>query len=342
MTTTLSEEASRATLPGRLGHPELELRTDPRSDPRMVAALAPFGMDTAAAPPPIDGTAALETRLEFCATAEIGFEALFDALMTGLPEISGLTRSTETIQGVDGDQIQLFIARPADARGPLPCVLHIHGGGMVIMRAANAAYVRVREELAATGVVVIGVEYRNGAGVLGNYPFPAGLNDCASALNWVHSHRDQLRITTVTVAGESGGGNLALATTLKAKQDRRLHMIDGVYAMVPYISGAYGWSEADRARELPSLVENDRYFSPAPTLRSWRRFTTLTVPTIATRCAGRTTPHRLIWRICLRTSLPSTNSTRCATRGSPTTANCCTLESTLLAAPCWAPATPRT
>ncbi|MGZ4665778.1 MAG: alpha/beta hydrolase fold domain-containing protein [Frankiaceae bacterium] len=265
MTTTLNEEASWATLPGRLGRPELELRTDPRSDPRMVAALAPFGMDTAAAPPPIDGTAGLETRLEFCATAEIGFEAMFDALMTGLPEISGLTRSTETFQGVDGDQIQLFIARPADARGPLPCVLHIHGGGMVILRAANAAYVRFREELAATGVVVIGVEYRNGAGVLGNNPFPAGLNDCASALNWVHSHRDQLRITTITVAGESGGGNLALATTLKAKQDRRLHMIDGVYAMVPYISGAYGWCEADRARELPSLVENDRYFMSCAT-----------------------------------------------------------------------------
>jgi acetyl esterase len=30
--------------------------------------------------------------------------------------------------------------------------------------------------------------------------------------------------------------------------------------MVPYISGAYGWSEADRVRELPSLIENDGYF----------------------------------------------------------------------------------
>ena len=145
MTTTLSEETSSgATPPGRLGRPELELRTDPRSDPRMVGALAPFGMDTAAAPPPIDATAPLETRLEFCATAEIGFEALFDALMTGLRQISGLTRSTEVIQGVDGDQIQLFIARPADASGPLPCVLHLHGGGMAMLRAASTAYVRFR------------------------------------------------------------------------------------------------------------------------------------------------------------------------------------------------------
>ncbi len=259
MTTTTNEGASQAMLPGRLGHPDVELGTDPRSDPRMVAALAAFGMDTAAAPPPMDGSAPRETLLEFCAAAETGFEAMFDALVTGLPQISGLISSTETIQGVDGNEIQLYIARPADASGPLPCVLHIHGGGMVILRAAGAAYVRLREELAATGMVVIGVEYRNGAGVLGNHPFPAGLNDCASALSWVHSHRDQLGLTTITVAGESGGGNLALATPLKAKQDRRLHMIDGVYAMVPYISGAYGWSKADRARELPSLIENDGY-----------------------------------------------------------------------------------
>jgi acetyl esterase/lipase len=33
-------------------------------------------------------------------------------------------------------------------------------------------------------------------------------------------------------------------------------MIDGVYAMVPYISGAY----ADPPPELPSLVENQDYF----------------------------------------------------------------------------------
>ena len=37
-------------------------------------------------------------------------------------------------------------------------------------------------------------------------------------------------------------------------------MIDGVYAMVPYISGMYGRSEAERRSELPSLVENDGYF----------------------------------------------------------------------------------
>lgn len=72
----------------------------------------------------------------------------------------------------------------------------------------------------------------------------------------MHEHRAALGVSSITVAGESGGGNLTLATALRAKRDGRLHMIDGVYAMVPSISGAY----ADPPRELPSLVENQDYF----------------------------------------------------------------------------------
>ncbi len=58
------------------------------------------------------------------------------------------------------------------------------------------------------------------------------------------------------VSGESGGGNLSLATALKAKRDGRLDQIDGVYAQCPYISNAYDTGDPN----LPSLVENDGYF----------------------------------------------------------------------------------
>ena len=127
---------------------------------------------------------------------------------------------------------------------------------MVILQAAGANYVRWRDELAATGMVVVGVEFRNGAGALGPHPFPAGLNDCATAAQWVHANREALGISTLIISGESGGGNLALATTLKAKQDGWLDAIAGVYGQCPYISGAY----ADPPAELTSLFENDGYF----------------------------------------------------------------------------------
>ena len=142
------------------------------------------------------------------------------------------------------------------ASGSLPGVLHIHGGGMVLLEAAGAGYARWRDELAATGMVVVGVEFRNGGGKHGPHPFPAGLNDCSSALQWIGDNRDKLGIAKLVVSGESGGGNLTLATTLAAKRNGNLDLIDGVYAQCPYISGVYGTP----IPELASLFENDGYF----------------------------------------------------------------------------------
>jgi acetyl esterase len=253
--------AQASTLPGRLGHPDYELRTDPRSDPRMVATLAVFGLDGLVAPAPVSSADPLSARLEYITQAESGFEQVFAGLFAGLPPVPGIDHRTETITGVDGNKIALYIHRPqAESPAPRPGVLHLHGGGMTLLGAAGPAFVRWRDDLAATGMVVIGVEFRNAGGVHGAHPFPAGLADCSSTLEWVHAHRDRLGISTLTVSGESGGGNLSLATTIKAKRDGRLDMIDGVYAMVPFISGAYGWSAEQKAAELPSLLENDGYF----------------------------------------------------------------------------------
>ncbi len=105
-------------------------------------------------------------------------------------------------------------------------------------------------------LVVVGVEFRNGGGKLGPFPFPAGLNDCATSARWVIENRSSLGVTNVVMSGESGGGNLSLATALKAKQDGWVEDLAGVYAQCPYISGAY----ADPPSELPSLFENDGYF----------------------------------------------------------------------------------
>jgi acetyl esterase/lipase len=60
--------------------------------------------------------------------------------------------------------------------------------------------------------------------------------------------------------GESGGANLAIATTLRAKRTGDLDAVDGVHVAVPYISGGYAWDEARKRRELPSMIENDGYF----------------------------------------------------------------------------------
>jgi acetyl esterase len=243
-------------LPGRLGSPGMTLRDDPRADPRMIEAMEPFGLADPPEDPPVDSQSPIEALLEFVGAAEEGFEGLFVALTADLPEVTGVDRSVEVIQGADGNDITLYIHRPRDAGASSPGVLHLHGGGMVLLEAAGAIFGRWRDELAATGMVVVGVEFRNGGGKHGPHPFPAGLNDCSSALQWVVDHKLELGISELVVSGESGGGNLTLATTLKAKRDGLVGQIAGAYAMCPYISNGY----ASRPPELTSLYENDGYF----------------------------------------------------------------------------------
>ena len=133
---------------------------------------------------------------------------------------------------------------------------------MVILSTRCDNFVRWRNDIAATGMVVVGVEFRNGAGKLGNYPFPAGLNDCASGLNWVYENRKELGVSQIVVSGESGGGNLSISTTLKAKKEGWLDKISGVFAQCPYISGLY----SNPPSELGSIFENDGYMLDANTM----------------------------------------------------------------------------
>ena len=243
-------------MPGRLGNPDSVVGTDPRADPRLVEIMVALGMDTAGEAPPVAFDSPIEAIREYCAAAEAGFEGLFEALAESLPEIPDIERTTQTITGSDGNEITLHIHRPAITVGDVPAVLHIHGGGMAILSTAGPIYARWRDGLAATGMVAIGVEFRNSTGALGSHRFPAGLNDCVSALNWLYESKADLGVDKIVLSGESGGGNLSLATALKAKQLGRLNQIDGVYAQCPYISNAYHTIPDS----LTSLVENDGYF----------------------------------------------------------------------------------
>jgi acetyl esterase len=238
------------------GSPPADLRDDPRADPRMVAALAPFGLDRQPPPLPVTAASPREALLDYAAQAEVIFGGVFDALLKGLAPVEGVSRQTVTVKGEDGNDIALRIHRPAGRPGDaaLPSVVHFHGGGGVILSAADSCYERWRDELAAQGAVVIGVEFRNAAGKLGNHPYPAGLNDCAAATRWALERRAELGVNTVVVSGESGGGNLALAVALQANREQWRRRPDGVYASAPMIASPW-----DKPADLPSQQENDGY-----------------------------------------------------------------------------------
>ena len=256
MTLTATDHA-RLDLPGRLGDPSRTLGQDRRADPRIVAALGALGLDQAQ-PTPVSRSSSRDELLAFVGEAEKGFQAAFGALMAGVEPFTGVTHRTVTIDGPDGNEIELHVHRPADSPADgqvLACIVHLHGGGGVILSATDQCYVHWRDALAATGMVAIGVEFRNAGGALGNHPYPSGLGDSAAAVRWTAANRSELSIDRVIVSGESGGGNLSLAVALKAVAEGWADEIDGVYAMAPQIASPW-----DKPAELPSQTENDGYF----------------------------------------------------------------------------------
>lgn len=221
----------------------------------MVKAFAQYGLDGNMPIVPISVDSPLEERLAYAAMCEEGIGAVLETFGQAIPEAEKVTTTATTITGEDGNDVTLYVSRP-DAAGPLPAVVHLHGGGMAIASAADTTYMRLREYLAATGLLVVGVEFRNSGGKLGPHPYPAGLNDCAAGVRWVAANRTELGVTHLIICGESGGGNLTLTVGHKAKREGWIHEIGGFYAQCPFISNR--WHEPPD--ELISLRECDGYF----------------------------------------------------------------------------------
>lgn len=115
--------------------------------------------------------------------------------------------------------------------------------------------------VARQGVAVCLVEFRNSVtpteAAPTIAPFPAGLNDCFTGLEWLDANRAELGIGAVCVAGESGGGNLAIATALKAKREGKLALLpSGVFALCPYIAGNWPQDEQNNGTLGTSHIDN--------------------------------------------------------------------------------------
>ena len=155
----------------------------------------------------------------------------------------------------DGNSINMQVVKP-EAETPLPCVYYIHGGGMQALSCYDGNYRAWAKIIAAQGVAVAMVDFRNAltpSSVPEVAPYPAGLNDCVSGLRWVCANATALGIDKdrLIVAGESGGGNLTLATGLRLVKEDDVGLIQGLYALCPYIAGS--WPQD----VYPSSVDNN-------------------------------------------------------------------------------------
>jgi acetyl esterase len=230
---------------------------DPRIDPRIKAIFGLFDMPAA-----VGDALNREQILDEANTEEArALRSLVTSFlaMSDTEEVApskGLTVTEHTVVSApDGNEINIRFIRP-DSDDVVPCVYYIHGGGMATMSCYDGNYRAWGRTIAARGVAVAMVDFRNAveaSSVEEVAPYPAGLNDCVSGVKWVAANHGELGIDPgrIIVAGESGGGNLTLATGLRLKRDGDLGLVSGLYALCPYIAGSWP------APDSPSSIENN-------------------------------------------------------------------------------------
>jgi acetyl esterase/lipase len=234
-----------------------KLASDPRIDPRLKAMFGGWPEMTTPGDARDRAQLLAEVNTEAAKAAQVQQKAMFDAIDTeAVASFAGLTIRTATFTSQpDGNQVNIQYIRPENGE-TLPCVYYIHGGGMQSMSAYDGMYRAWGRIIAAQGVAVAMVDFRNclqASSAPEVEPFPAGLNDCVSGLKWVVANHAALGIdpARIVVAGESGGGNLTLATGLKLLRDGDIGLIKGLYALCPYIAGQWPLPQN------PSSTENN-------------------------------------------------------------------------------------
>ncbi|WP_035484606.1 alpha/beta hydrolase [Geminicoccus roseus] len=117
-----------------------------------------------------------------------------------------------TING-EGGEIPIRIYTP-EGQGPFPVIVYYHGGGWVI--ADLDTYDASARALAReAGAIVVASHYRQGP----EHKFPAAHDDAFRAYQWTVANAMALGgdPDKIAVAGESAGGNMATAVSLRAR-----------------------------------------------------------------------------------------------------------------------------
>jgi len=126
---------------------------------------------------------------------------------------------------VQGGNIHLRIYTPKTGKSSYPMIVYYHGGGWVIatIDTYNASAQALAEQVDA---IVVSVEYRKGP----EYKFPTAHKDSYAAYKWALANASTFKADSnkVAVAGESAGGNLAVAVSMMARDSsikKPLHIL---------------------------------------------------------------------------------------------------------------------
>ncbi|MFD7608057.1 alpha/beta hydrolase [Streptomyces mirabilis] len=130
----------------------------------------------------------------------------------GKPEI---TEEWVTVQGGPTGSVRTRIVRPADADGPLPVIVYLHGAGWVFGNAHTHDRL-VRELAVGARAAVVFPEYD----LSPEARYPVAIEQNYAVARWIVTDgaSKSLDAGRIAVAGDSVGGNMSAALTLMAKE----------------------------------------------------------------------------------------------------------------------------
>jgi acetyl esterase len=176
---------------------------------------------------------------------EVGPEGARQMMVASRHAFDLPARDIAVIRDVDAPvPMRLYDARAE--REPGPVLLFIHGGGWVIgdLDTHEPFCIHVAIEL---GLPVVAVDYR----LAPEHPFPAAFEDSLTAARWVGGGPSELgrTATSLFLAGDSAGGNLAAAVSASLRDEPAAVAVAGQWLIYPAADPCVRYPSYDQFNE---------------------------------------------------------------------------------------------
>ncbi|XP_067669181.1 arylacetamide deacetylase-like [Haliotis asinina] len=153
----------------------------------------------------------------------------------------------------DGVPVRLY--RPTAAADPSPSVIYLHGGGWTILH-IDSFDDTLSDYAVTSGYVFIAIEYP----LAPEHPFPTPFETCLTAILHVLSQAESygLDAERVAVAGDSAGGNLAAAVSLKLAELKHVPGLRFQWLIYPALQAFTFKTSSYLSKDNASPYFNDR------------------------------------------------------------------------------------
>lgn len=147
-------------------------------------------------------------------------------------------------------EVSVHIVRPKDNHEVLPVVMYFHGGGWILGNFGTHERL-IREIANGAKAAVVFVNYS----LSPEAKFPVAINEAYAATKWVAENGQTIQVdpSRLAVAGDSVGGNMAIAVTLLAKEHHG-PKIDFQLLFYPVTNAAFDTASYKEFAEGPWLT----------------------------------------------------------------------------------------